>query len=90
MHFLLHFESGQLLFLCLIFALVRTNLSFWGSQEFLQGKGSKQGLSLQSNCDFFSPGHREDGAGGKHMAFLLLFVNLDCEFLVIKLFIYFS
>ena len=36
------------------------------------------------------PGHREEGTRWKHMAFLLLFVNLDCEFLVIKLFTYFS
>lgn len=54
------------------------------------GDGLKAGFEPAELLWLFSPGHREDGTGGKHMAFLLLFVNLDCEFLVIKLFIYFS
>lgn len=52
-------------------------------------KGSKEGLSYKGAVVSF-PGHRGEGTRWKHMAFLLLCATLDCKFLVIKLFIYFS
>lgn len=89
-HFQLHFILGHLLSLCLLFPLSGPTCTFLKASSFFRVRPPTGSEPVGRLCGFFGRRWRRRVLGGSTGTMPVLFLNLDYEFLVIKLFIAFG